>query len=233
MAAKSIPWSRLGAEFVVIFLGITLSLIADDWRSQRELRAAEQMALEGFRADLQADSLSMADTNELYRAIDRSTVWIRRNLDDPAADPDTALMHMRQLGYQNPFRPQLNTWAGLRAAGQLEVIRDPALREGLVVYYEQGVPRALDTDFFDLRQRQYVDVLFDHALTPLADTATTSWAPSGLVFTTSWDAFRSDPRVEPAVTLVGIGAGGDSSVIDVVQMLNARLRAALDSAIAR
>ena len=102
MPSKSIPWSRLGAEFVVIFVGVTLLLLADDWRQDRESRAAE-----------------------------------------------------------------------------------------------------------------------------LPDAATSSWVPEGLVFTTSWDAFRRDSRVEATVALLGLSAGSWVEVAGTAVEANRRLLAAI------
>ena len=233
MASKSIPWSRLGAEFVVIFLGVTVSLLADDWRSQREAHAAEQEALVGFRSDLLVDSASLSETATLLEATDRSTVWLRRRLGDGGVDRDTALRHMRQLGYDSPFWPQQSTYASLRAAGQLGVIRDVELRQAVTVYYEQAVPLMLDRDFLKTRRQQYIDLLFDHAVTPLPDSASSSWVSEGMEFSTSWDAYREDPRTEGAVALVGVAAGNAVALIQQVQGFNHQLRAALDSAISR
>ena len=65
MARTAIPWFRVGVEFLVIFAGITLSLLADDWRQERGERALEDIALREIAADLAAD---MSELEGLQRS---------------------------------------------------------------------------------------------------------------------------------------------------------------------
>jgi hypothetical protein len=219
----------MGAEFLVIFLGVSLSLVADDWRQERDAHAAERVALEELRADLLADSASFARSVSRMEATDVSVVWIRRHLAD-GVTPDSTLWHMRNVGFGNPFQENTTTYSGLRASGRLALLRDPEIRRGIARYYELLLPRLNKSgDNFQEQQDRYVDVLFDHALTPLEDSATSNWVSQGLDFTSSWEAFRHDPRVEPTVTYVGLVAGNWVTVAQRMIDLNSSLRSAIDN----
>jgi hypothetical protein len=82
-------------------------------------------------------------------------------------------------------------------------------------------------------RKEYVDVLFNHALTPLADSATSMWVRRGLVFTTSWDAFRRDARVEPSVTYVGLAQGSWVNSATLMLRWNSEVRAAIEAYVHR
>lgn len=227
--SRSVPWSRMGAEFLVIFLGVSVSLIADDWRQERDAHAAERAALGELRADLLADSALFVRSVSRMNSTDQSAIWIRRHL-AVGVQPDSALWHMRNVGFANPFQANTTTYSGLRASGRLALLRDPQIRRGIARYYELLLPRLNKSgDVFEEQQAHYVDVLFDHALTPLEESAKSNWVGQGLGFTSSWDAFRHDARVEPAVTYVGLVAGNWVAVAQPMIDLNSRVRAAMDS----
>jgi hypothetical protein len=218
----------MGAEFLVIFLGVSLSLLADDWRQGRDTHAAERVALEELRADLLADSALLELLVSRVDSTDLSVVWLRRHLAD-GVQPDSVLWHMRNVGFGNPFQANNITYSGLRASGRLALLQDPEIRQGIARYYELLLPR-LDklSGNLEEQQGQYIDVLFGHALTPLEDSATSNWVREGLDFTSSWDEFRRDPRVEPTVTYVGLVAGNWVGVAQRMINLNSRVRAEID-----
>lgn len=50
---NKLNWRSLGAELVIVFVGLFAALQLDDWRQQREFREAETRYLERLRDDLQ------------------------------------------------------------------------------------------------------------------------------------------------------------------------------------
>ncbi len=46
---------RYGTEFVVVFLGVWLSLLAEQWRQGRADADEERLALEAIASDVEAD----------------------------------------------------------------------------------------------------------------------------------------------------------------------------------
>ena len=55
MRQPRIPWSRLFAEFAVIVLGVTVALLADEWRAGRMDRETERVLLGRLATDLRTD----------------------------------------------------------------------------------------------------------------------------------------------------------------------------------
>ena len=45
MGDQRVPWKRVTAEFLAIFAGVSLSLVADDWRQARVDAAREETLL--------------------------------------------------------------------------------------------------------------------------------------------------------------------------------------------
>ena len=48
-----LDWRSLGAELIIVFIGLFAALQLDDWRQQRDIREAETRYLERLRDDLQ------------------------------------------------------------------------------------------------------------------------------------------------------------------------------------
>ena len=52
-------WKKIVAEFLAIFTGVVLGLLANNWRQTRQDRVQESFALQEIVSDLQADSAEL------------------------------------------------------------------------------------------------------------------------------------------------------------------------------
>ena len=139
MVAKEVRQARLrryAAEFVVIFLGVWLSLLAEQWRQGREDRESERLALEGLLQDLEVD---VADMSGNLKRADRSVeaasqiLALRSGIERPASDLAPMLTELGPCSF-----PQWNTsqYAALKASGDLNLIKNRVLRASIARYYE-------------------------------------------------------------------------------------------------
>lgn len=227
-----LPWLRFAAELGIIFLGVTLGLVADDWRRSREDRRDEARALSELLADLAADSIGLADLQRLLGVHDTSAMWIHQHLDDSESDPDSAALMMLAIYNMETYQAPRATYAGLRSSARLALIRDLDLRRGVTHYYEERQPYLI----------QYYETyrsLWAEFRRVVSSDVRLSYSPEArsfgefqgaeLLITTPWADFPTDASVQYYIDELGVIAAIASVVIGDVQLENARLRAAIRS----
>lgn len=140
---RRLPWVRLFAEFGVIFLGITLSLMADDWRQSQVDRETERQSLQEVLADLQAESSNLEVFRGETAIHDRDAAWLYLRLGDSETNVDSALVRIQSLHDAVLFEAPSAAYEGIRSTGQLGLIRSDALRREIAEYYEESQPSLL------------------------------------------------------------------------------------------
>ncbi len=222
---RRVPWVRLGAEFLTIFAGVTLSLVADDWRTDREDRRQETTLLEALHHDLAADA---EELERVHVAMVRWDSWAaklhaRSRLPQFPADSVNAVF--RPVLFYNAYRPVAVAYVSLKEGGQIALIRDPALRAAITDYYE--VHQDYMKQFYGLVMDTYLiwrRTAFKHVEVAPARETGTFWPIDEFRFATSWAEFASDPDVRPALTDLGIMGGNFAARIEAVLMVNRELR---------
>lgn len=135
----SLRW--LLAELTVVILGILIAFQVDAWRSERSEAVRERQYLTDMLRDLENDVLSLesaiAQRQERLPAIRRLVVL----LTDPATDQSfeqelIALEHRAVTGSVASFIPVTLTYEKMQQAGDLTTVRDPALYQTIVEYYQ-------------------------------------------------------------------------------------------------
>lgn len=150
-----LPWIRLVAEFLVIFVGITLSLIADDWRQSRRDLEAERRALSELLIDLEADAESLEQLQATMVMHDRAAMWLYRSIGQSEVAVDSLMVRLKRMHGLNLFKAQRATYAALLSTGELGVVGDEVLRRAIARYYEDLQPQA--DGFFQV----YFDAWYD------------------------------------------------------------------------
>ncbi len=134
-ANASSHWKKIGAEFLAIFAGVVLGLLANSWRQTRQDRVQESFALHEMVADLQADSAELAAVDQRARQWDSAGLWVARHR-GVAVPGDSAVTAVGPLFHIYVYRPQRAAYVGLRDAAELGLVRDRALRRQVVDYFE-------------------------------------------------------------------------------------------------
>lgn len=150
MSKPSIPWLRVLAEFVAIFAGVSLSLVADDWRQDREDRTRELQMLAEVAEDLAQDSVELASSLRSMRSWDVASLWANRSAERTSVPPDSILIVIRGFGLLSFYQPVTSGYTGLKASGLLPLIRDESLRRDIIDYFE--VQQPLIQQLFEVSQ---------------------------------------------------------------------------------
>jgi hypothetical protein len=129
-------------ELFVLVLGILLALGIDEWRQERDARAAEQEYLWALKADMEHD-LSLFDSRVFPEIELRLELSERLRKFSPASVPVTLeeqrdfVNDVDMAGFMNTYNPRRNAMDDLLATGNLRLIRNRALRLKLLNFYTE------------------------------------------------------------------------------------------------
>ena len=222
MTSKTNKWFRVLAEFLIIFAGVTLGLLADDWRKEREARSAERLSLLEMIEDLSSDSRQM---KSVMRRMDRwgqATLWINRA--SPKASPDSILQRITTLSYYNALQLSSSTYIGLKDGRQLGLIRDNDLRRRIIDYYEIQQPYI--KGLYDLVQEMHfesMDLINEYFVVRIPPDQLTYWPVGPIDFDRPWSQFKSDRRTRVLFEKKGLYAGNTGARLERAVRLNEEL----------
>jgi hypothetical protein len=128
--------SRYLLELVVVFFGVWLGLLAEDYRESRQELMAEQVSLARLVHDLEFDRQDM--TGNLQRASDgrAAAAWLLERTDATAVDRDSLAHYLHRLQYVSILIANTSEYTALKSAGRINIIRDTDLRQRLTQLYE-------------------------------------------------------------------------------------------------
>lgn len=122
---------RLGAEFAVVVLGVTIALWADGWVAERSDRAVEAARL-GALVDNVSVTLAelRAARDHAAGAADAMRALVSLRQQDQPNDEVDDLLRFAFL-YAPAFYPELNVYDDLKNSGELALLTNPGLRSSL------------------------------------------------------------------------------------------------------
>ena len=227
-----LPWVRLAAEFGVVFLGVTMGLLADDWRQTREDRKDETRALTELLADLEADSVGLDSLLVNLEGHDASAMWVRQHRGEPNVDSASAARRLAALYPWQAYQAPQATYAGLRSSNRLVMIRDGEVRRGITYYYEQRQPYLLSLYetygeiWMAFREAASWDVGLVY---PPNTTRYGNLQDATFHLTTPWNKFPTDPRIWYLIDELGVLASVIVARVGDVQREGTQLRAMIRS----
>lgn len=128
---------RYGPELIVVFVGVWLSFLAEDWRQNRVDSATELASLRRIAADLGAD------LEDLRLNLRRAEAGVTGGLSLIGSEGDeghgSLERDLSSLQFSAFFVENPGEYQSLRNSGQLGVVRDEALRSRIVSHYESRV----------------------------------------------------------------------------------------------
>ena len=224
---------RLLGEFAIIFAGVTLGLLADDWRQTRDDQATERVVLQDLSEDLVRDSIQLNAALRTVRLWDRAALWVRR------ADPATVTAEDAAGEIGNAmtltfYKPVSSAYSSLNGSGQLELIQDPELRRQIVEYFEEHQPTM--SEMATLGQSSFLameSAFWPYFVSPVADDATSLFPGTGTVGRPSWRDFWDDPQALQALDELGKIGSIWGFVMPATFGANSDLRARIADALER
>ena len=173
MKNKKIDWTNHLIELVVVFIGISLAFMLNNWREGYKDHELRDKYLASFYSDIQGDHLQL-DT--LIRQETERLDQVGRLLtllQEKKYQNDSVLIILSQMASYNPFNQNVVTYESIKNSGNLSLISDYNLRQKLIGYYQQLEDKKLIEgvyfDYFnkyiipfvmtslDLQQQKFVD----------------------------------------------------------------------------
>ena len=127
---------RYGAELLVVFFGVWLSLAAEDWRQNRNDASTARASMARMASDLNSDLRDLG-INEI-RAGDGVVLgrWLLRRGAENDAPVDSIYRALTAVQFCSMFVENNGEYESLRNSGRLGIIGDPNLRSRIVAHYE-------------------------------------------------------------------------------------------------
>lgn len=139
---RSMLWLRLGAEFVVIVVGVLTALLLESWRGYEVDRDLEAQYVAQIESDLRRNQDLLADAISLERAhlsLAAKVATAVYRTAPPDVDSLRAWLAGRREGgwwYSDP-RLLDGTMTALVETGDLALLRDPGVRSAILSYLGQ------------------------------------------------------------------------------------------------
>ncbi len=220
MSQRPLPIARLVLEAIAIFLGVTAGFLAENYREYRNDREREQEALEQIIRDLELDAEDISPIVERSRGVATAMIWLHNNLRRSDVPIDSVVSIINSIPAVHSYEAANAAYAGLKAAGNLNLIRDPGLLSELFYYFEdrQAAMEALNQWILD------EDVRFWDRVGPyiVFDTAS-SVIERPSVLRLDLRGMRADRAMDPEFVWNGGVNESQSEDGQVILDLNARL----------
>jgi hypothetical protein len=127
--------ARYGLEFLTVFLGVSVSLIAENWRQRRADTHAEHNSLVRLYSDLRAEQQDVEGNLTRARTGLSSARWLIAN-GARGHSADTVSAALTAVGTCSFFLPQTSEYTALKSSGRLSIIEEQTIRESVVSFYE-------------------------------------------------------------------------------------------------
>lgn len=156
MKRKNIDWTNHFIELIVVFIGITLAFMLNNWRESYKNQQLEKKYLIGFHDDIvhdytQLDTIINANERKLCRANQVIKILKNGNL-----QTDSAMVFIGDMVQIHLFFPKVNTYESIKNSGNLNIITDYKLKETLIKYYQSFEGKKLQEDYYKLYINEYV-----------------------------------------------------------------------------
>lgn len=214
-------------EFLAIFLGVTLSFLADDWREGLEQRERAIGVLAGIEGDLSQDLAVMREGLAYDSAAIPAGVWLANNWDRAGLPADSIDWANEQMGRWLPYLPVRAEYESAKAAGRIQFIEDDELRTQIVAFYEEGQARLGSLN--DLARDMTIEL--QRALRPYYRAEYHPDRPPDYTLAGVWGEIRRDRAIRnlfgQTATIRSIRARQTRAYLEAGERLQAALREAL------
>lgn len=196
MSTKRDQARRAVLEFFAIFLGVSLSFLADDWREFLSERREEKRVMRMIVGDIERD------TAEIRLQIRQDSIalaamqWLSVNWEREGLPPDSLDSAVEGMHHGNPFTPARSGYEGAKSAAHLQLIRDELLRTDVAEYFDRHQPKQVVYSEFT---HQFDWVLWELLRPAYAFPAGDPRGLRSMQGSRMWPALRTDNSVRSAI----------------------------------
>jgi Family of unknown function (DUF6090) len=133
---EKINWKNYFIELIVVFIGITAAFLLNNWREDYQSNELESKYINSIKNDIIQDSMSV---NEILKLNEEKEVKFKKYIASTIkgiSSIDSAIILFQDILTIPKFYSQSNTYESIKYSGNLNLISDYNLREGITNYYE-------------------------------------------------------------------------------------------------
>jgi hypothetical protein len=156
MKKQKIDWINHFIELIVVFIGITLAFMLNNWRESYNNQQLENKYLVGFHNDISDDSAELNTTIKWNEQKLRRVNQFINDLRKGTAQIDSSLIIIGDLVQIHQFLPKLSTFETIKNSGNLNIVTDYNLKDSLIKYYQSFEAKKLQESYYNLYINEYV-----------------------------------------------------------------------------
>ncbi|WP_338242429.1 hypothetical protein [Aurantiacibacter hainanensis] len=195
---KEQNWFAVIVEFLIVVLGVFLGIQASNWNEARAEQRLGEAYLDGFRADLLADSRMLTEEIEGRRAQSQDALAVLEFYDGRELEPALFFEAFYSALYSRQTQPNRNTMDEVLNAGALHLIEDDDVRLGLLDL--QATYRNIEASEEHL-SRDFDQYLYDPTFSSIPVQIAGPWQDTPALRRDA-QALLDDTRIENGLRLV-------------------------------
>jgi hypothetical protein len=134
-------WFAVGLDFLIVVVGVFIGIQVANWNESRHEAERARGYLERIHSDLATDRVELERRREFWTQVAAYGHGAIAYAESGALVEGSAwrtLLAFYQASQLFPFVPSDTTYQEMRSAGELDLLRDQAMREALAGYYVVG-----------------------------------------------------------------------------------------------
>lgn len=156
MNYHKIQWMNHFIELIVVFLGITLAFMLNNWRDDYKNRQTETQYINSFYDEIYQSGTKLDSILVENQEKSQRLRIVIRQMSENKFSPDSAIYVVADLAKISLFIPRINTYESIRNSGNLNLIGNYQTRLKIIAYYESFTSKALVEEYY----RNYIDDYF-------------------------------------------------------------------------
>jgi len=156
MKTNTVDWKNHLIELVVVFIGITLAFMLNNWREHAKDREIEGQYLRSFHEEI---SYSKAKLDTILNRNKAKINYLNNTielLEGDALPSDSILAVLAQMAQISFFIPKTNTYESIKNSGNFNIIENYEVRTKIIEYYESFEGKNLVEGFYKMYIDDYI-----------------------------------------------------------------------------
>ncbi|MGD9966210.1 MAG: hypothetical protein AB7T59_06795 [Hyphomonadaceae bacterium] len=156
------PWTAIGIEFLIVVIGVFVASQVTEWSAaQADRRLGREYTarlVSDLEQDLENRRLLVAYYDAVYASAERAAVLLQ----EPNPNPKALLVNAYRASEYAFYPPTRATWDTIVSAGDLRLLPQAAVHNGLADYFSYDAARDVLEDMRRTSYRQRVRSLIPH-----------------------------------------------------------------------
>ena len=138
-------WKYAFLEIVLIFVGITLAFLFENWNQERNDRKMEILVLKELVYNLELDSADLEYNINSDHITKQSFIIMQKIISEKLSFDDSLAYHFGRVGYFTNFIENKSAFENLKSIG-FNFVSNDSIRSQIIKYYDVSVQNLTDIE---------------------------------------------------------------------------------------